>query len=191
MLSSMRHETPYGVVVTFLATTASIPALFAIYRATNHESVAVPVTITAALLIVAFLILLYYLGIRPLCAWGQVWTRELYVSLEARSADQQRRMAALKTAPLTADDPDRIEILKAVYAGQGGSDDQLAERVRGLLSGDGHSLSFIVCNEVLGAGDPSYDPAPNSTKTLTLTFRLGGREYPPLTVVEGQKIDLP
>jgi hypothetical protein len=100
-------------------------------------------------------------------------------------------MAALKTAPLTADDPDRIEILKAVYAGQGGSDDQLAERVRGLLSGDGHSLSFIVCNEVLGAGDPSYDPAPNSTKTLTLTFRLGGREYPPLTVVEGQKIDLP
>jgi hypothetical protein len=191
MLPSMRHTGVLQVVVGLLMGGLVITVPMGVYEMASHHNAAGWWAATAACVAAAVLVTVFWLGIHPLFVWGSGKTAEWRINAATLKADQQKRMAALETAsPAVGADPNRIEIMKAVYAGLGGSDDQLAERVRGLLSDDGRRLSFVVCNEVLGAGDPSYDPAPNHEKTLTLTFRFGGTEHT-LTVRENQEVNLP
>jgi len=87
--------------------------------------------------------------------------------------------------------PGELRVVHASYFGEGGGfDDRLADLVNRLRSDDGRRLQYQVTNQVLGDGNPTYDPAPGILKTLQITYVLDG-ESRTVHVQEGQEVNLP
>ncbi len=195
----MRHEKALELAVVFLLAAAGASIALGVYESSSHRSAGLWWALATAAFLAALLIPLVWFGVHPLFVLGREWA----VGWQERSVAVDRRRAALKGSaegaksgpldPATLDpatlDPATLEILRATYGVEATWAD-VAEVVRRLRADNGRRLNFQVTNQILGDGDPAFDPVPGQVKTLTIQYRLGGIEHS-VEIREGQPVNLP